>query len=181
MALIPNPQTLENLINDASDVNAFNDGVKAQAVSPRVQGVEEVIVQVADDPFLTPTSSGTASATTANKLVDAAATFITDGVQVGDSVFNTTDNTVARVTALDSETTLSIDADIMANLETYAIREASYWAQKFAGGEWKRSATPPDGNNALLTYALPVTAVAVDVHYIVYPWLIADIANYPAK
>lgn len=66
------------------------------------------------------TYSGSATSTTANKLVDSSKTF--DGeVEVGYIVYNHTDNTIATVTAIDSDTTLSLSADIMASAETYSI------------------------------------------------------------
>ncbi len=57
------------------------------------------------------TSTGTATTDTTNKLVDTGATFQTDGVQVGDLAYNTTDELYAKVTAVDSETSLSLDSD----------------------------------------------------------------------
>jgi hypothetical protein len=56
-------------------------------------------------------SSGTATTDTANKLVDTGATFQTDGVAVDDIAFNQTDGTGAAVTAVDSETSLSLASD----------------------------------------------------------------------
>ena len=80
-------------------------------------------------------STGTTTSTTANKLVDSGATFSTDGIIVGAWVWNTTDDTYAEVTAIDSETTLSIDADIMVSGEGYkvynsrlTIKKAGYYA-----------------------------------------------------
>lgn len=68
------------------------------------------------------TAQGSATATTANKLVDSGALFSANGlVKVNDIVYNTTDSTVARVTAIDSDTTLSLSADIMASAEAYKI------------------------------------------------------------
>ena len=64
-------------------------------------------------------SSGSATSTTSNKLVDSSASF-TSSV-VGQIVYNTTDGTNATVTAKDSGTQLSIDADIMASGENYSI------------------------------------------------------------
>jgi hypothetical protein len=64
--------------------------------------------------------SGTTTATTADKLVQAGQNFTTT-VSVGDTVNNTTDSTVAIVTAVDSDTQLSLDCDIMASGETYTI------------------------------------------------------------
>jgi hypothetical protein len=65
--------------------------------------------------------SGTTTATTANKLVDGTQNF-TSTVRVGDLVKNTTDSTSATVTAVDSDTTLSLSADIMASGESYQIK-----------------------------------------------------------
>jgi len=54
-------------------------------------------------------NAGTATATTADKLVDANQDF-TDSIYVGMTVYNTTDSTTATVTAIDDATTLSIVA-----------------------------------------------------------------------
>lgn len=59
-------------------------------------------------------SSGTADTDTADKLVDSGATFQTDGVQVGMIVHNTTDDVFGVVSAVDSETSLSLAADVQA-------------------------------------------------------------------
>lgn len=67
------------------------------------------------------TVTGTTTATTADKLVDSGATFVTDKVKVGDVVYNTTDDTAATVTAVDSETTLSVNANIFASGEAYTV------------------------------------------------------------
>jgi len=65
-------------------------------------------------------AQGTASSTTTNKLVDTSAAFTTL-LAVGDVVENTTDNTTAKITAIDSATQLTIDNDIMVSGETYRI------------------------------------------------------------
>ena len=65
-------------------------------------------------------AQGTASSTTTNKLVDASAAFTTL-LAVGDVVENTTDNTTAKITAIDSATQLTLDNDIMASGEKYRI------------------------------------------------------------
>lgn len=64
-------------------------------------------------------ASGSASGTTANKLVDSGALFTED--LVGSVIHNTTDGTVASVTAVDSATQLTLSADIMASGEAYVI------------------------------------------------------------
>ena len=66
-----------------------------------------------------PQLTGTTTATTADKLVDVGEDF--SNVQVGDIVYNTTDNTVATVTAIDSTTILSVSADIFSSPENYTI------------------------------------------------------------
>ena len=66
---------------------------------------------------------GTTDGTTTSKLVDSSETF-TNRIAVGDSVRNTTDNTEAKVTAIDDANTLSLSADIMTTGEDYIISES---------------------------------------------------------
>ena len=56
--------------------------------------------------------SGTTTGTTAFKLIQSGQNFLTT-VSIGDTVNNTTDSTVAIVTAVDSDILLSLDCDIM--------------------------------------------------------------------
>jgi hypothetical protein len=56
--------------------------------------------------------SGTASAVTANNLVDSTADFVADGVKVGDIVYNNTDRKAATVTTIVSGTQLTLSEDI---------------------------------------------------------------------
>ena len=175
--LVPTPVTLEDLIDETSDINAFNDGIKTQLVSPRTLGPQRVTVQVADDPFAVLADSA-ATGTTANKLVDSGATFVTNGVSVGDAVYNDTDNTIALVTAVDSETQLSLSADIMVNLEEYRVTAASFWTQRHATGEWRRSGCRL-GNDVSIAYTLPVNTASTVVHEVVYPIALAAIGTYP--
>lgn len=70
--------------------------------------------------------SGTNSSVTANKLVDSTQNFATT-VKVGMQVKNTTDDTWAHVTAVDSNTTLSLDADIFTGTsKAYSIGWGDY-------------------------------------------------------
>jgi len=78
-------------------------------------------VNVLPEGAFNPQSQGTADGTSANKLVNSGATFATDGVIIGAMVKNTTDNTYASVTAIDSETQLSLDANIFVSGEDYII------------------------------------------------------------
>lgn len=76
--------------------------------------------------------SGTASATTADKLVEAGQNFETT-CEIGMIIHNTSDDTFAYITAVDSDTTLSISADIMADTETYVIyktrKHSAFWVE----------------------------------------------------
>ena len=67
--------------------------------------------------------SGTATSSASDKLVDTNRNF-TNVVLVSDIVKNTTDNTVASVTAIDDNNTLTLSSDIMSNGEDYTIFRA---------------------------------------------------------
>jgi hypothetical protein len=73
------------------------------------------------DPATEVISSAT-TATTATKLVDSAALFTsTDKVSIGAIVYNMTTTGATTVTAIDSDTTLSLADDIMLTTENYVI------------------------------------------------------------
>ena len=183
--LTPTPVPLESLINSVSDINAFNDGVKTQVVSPRTTGVESITVQVTDDPTAPVVTTGTADANVVNTLVDTSENFVVDhSVEVGDVAVALVSGLSAVVTNIITTTnpndSLVFATDIFPlGTETYKIMKPTYWVQKFGGGEWKKS-NIVDGNNVLVAYTLPVNTATVNVHAVVYPWVIADIANYPA-
>ena len=65
-------------------------------------------------------ATGTTTGTTTDKLVDSGQDFTTT-VKVGDIVKNTTDDTQAAITAIDSDTQLTLDADIMVSGDNYNI------------------------------------------------------------
>jgi len=68
--------------------------------------------------------SGTTDGTTANKLIQSGQNF-TSTVSVNDIIHNTTDDTFAKVTAVDSDTSLSLSADIMVSGEIYVVQGAA--------------------------------------------------------
>lgn len=73
-------------------------------------------------------SRGTADTDTADKLVDSGATFETDGVVVGDEAHNITDGTFATVSAVDSETSLSLSSDVFPDgTDDYEVGEGAKW------------------------------------------------------
>jgi hypothetical protein len=71
--------------------------------------VELQNAQIAFEQRTTSDASGTATSADAEgtTLVDTAATFITDGIQPGDTVMNTTEGSVATIITVDSETQLT--------------------------------------------------------------------------
>ncbi|QDP54127.1 MAG: hypothetical protein GOVbin1629_63 [Prokaryotic dsDNA virus sp.] len=65
--------------------------------------------------------SGTTDLSGVKELKLSTASFLSDGIQINAIVYNTTDNTAAYVTAVDSNTTLSLSADIMDTSEDFVI------------------------------------------------------------
>lgn len=69
---------------------------------------------------------GTNTSVTASKLVDSAATFITNNVLIGDVVHNDTAGTAATVVSVDSETEITLNANIFASTaQVYTIYSMS--------------------------------------------------------
>ncbi len=66
-------------------------------------------------------STGTATGTTTQLLIDSSANFTADGVAADDIVVNTTDKTSTRVSSVISSTTLTLDDDIFVSGEDYVI------------------------------------------------------------
>ena len=56
-------------------------------------------------------TTGTCTTDTTNKIIDSSATFLTNEVEAGMRIKNTTDNTYGYVVSVDSETQLTMDAD----------------------------------------------------------------------
>lgn len=75
-------------------------------------------------PLAAVVDSGTTTATTANKLTQSGQNFLTT-VKVGDIVNNTTDSVSAVVTAVDSDTVLSISADVVPTAKAFVIYSAT--------------------------------------------------------
>jgi len=74
----------------------------------------------------TVTISDTTDATTANKLVDSGADFVTDGIAAGQFAYNSTDDTYSIITAVDDLNTLSLERDIFVSGELYDIGTANF-------------------------------------------------------
>ena len=76
---------------------------------------------------LTQVATGTTTSTSAGNLVDSGGDFVDDGAEVGDTAWNTTDNTSTVVTTVTSGTALALRDDIMASGEVYQIRKNPHW------------------------------------------------------
>jgi len=74
----------------------------------------------------TPTNvdSGTTDGVAANKLIQSGQNFVTT-VSINDIVYNISDETYAKVTAVDDNETLSLDLDIMVSGEGYEIQSSA--------------------------------------------------------
>jgi hypothetical protein len=76
----------------------------------------------ADIAYPTPIETGTSTTATASKLIDSTATFITLNVREGDVVHNDTLGTAATVVSVDSETQLTLNANIFtATAQAYIV------------------------------------------------------------
>jgi len=82
--------------------------------------------QMAEDEASPINKKGTATSTTANHLVNTAGGF--ESGDLGKKVYNSTDNTWARVSAYVSGTDLALDSDIMTSGESYEIHATEHIA-----------------------------------------------------
>ncbi len=76
--------------------------------------------------------TGTNTSVSASKLINSAATFQTSGLKKGDKVKNTTANTTAKVVSVDSETQLTLDADIFtATGQNYELKSLTIQVKEY--------------------------------------------------
>lgn len=109
--------------------------------------------------------SGTATGTTTNKLVDSNQNFLTT-VKVGMTVYNTTDSTVTNVTAVDSDTQLTLADDIMVSGEAYQVQDGrssdkiQYVVISQTNGFTGGTVTITDGLNKSLSQVITLEEIA---------------------
>lgn len=85
-------------------------------------GLNIVSTDNADIPSVGVVETGTNSTTVANALEDLSATFVTNGVQVGDVVYNNVTLQVATITKVIDNTRLLLNANIfLSTAESYTI------------------------------------------------------------
>lgn len=92
--------------------------------SLKLQGSRWMKIYPSDNapiPYPDSIAYGTTTSTSSGKLVDSGATFIADSLLVGMIVYNTTDETAAVIDSIDSETQLTLNANIFTSGETYKI------------------------------------------------------------
>lgn len=108
-------------------------------------------------------ASGSATNTVANSLVDSAASFV-GKVKVGDIVYKASDYTMAGVTAVDSDTQLSLSVNIITSGDAYAIyRPLKSGAVLYIGGDGDLSVQFADGGTAVFTALLAGTFFPLNV------------------
>ena len=109
------------LLNEVMSTSDYD----ATLISWGSQTVTTAAVHMGNSTYTqTSVDSGTTDGTTASKLVDSTQNFVTT-VTIGDIIHNTTDGTFAEVTAIDSDTQLSLDADIMVSGEAYVVQSSA--------------------------------------------------------
>ena len=107
---------LENGLNFTIDSVAYNDAV----IYPLIAHSQSYVFNTSSNIKL----SGTATSSASDKLVDTSENF-TNVVIVGDVVKNTTTNSIAAVTAIDSNTAVTLSSDIMSNGQNYIIYDTT--------------------------------------------------------
>jgi hypothetical protein len=118
------PEIVQNVIRNTTDNSNKHQNVLFDGDGDK-PGIYEVDARmfIGGEGTESAISSGTTDGTTAMKLVDSGATFSTDGVVVGDNVYNSTDRTWAIATAVE-ETNLTLTKDIFVSGEGYAVNDA---------------------------------------------------------
>jgi hypothetical protein len=82
-------------------------------------------------------ANGTATSTSPGELVDSGQNF-QDNVATNFVVYNTTNSTSATISSIDSNTTLTLSADIMASGEDYVIYKSSFAVGDYVKDKWGR-------------------------------------------
>ena len=132
---LPTPAALTVFATDSilEGIGKLQSQINGLANGLQFQGTWDV---PSNDPVLASgggeADSGTTTATTANKLIDTTAgqNFLTT-VSVDDKVINRVDGQTALVTNVDSDTSLSLSADIMLINEAYTIDKSPFIEQGY--------------------------------------------------
>lgn len=121
----------------------------------------------ANVPYPAVVTSGTNTSTNALELINAAATFITSKVKPQDIVYNITDSTAATVLTVDSETVLTLNANIFtAGSKSYIIYDAespNEGSVLYVGGAGNLNVMTAAGDTVLFTGLAAGSFVPVQV------------------
>lgn len=120
----------------------------------------------ADIPFPNLLSSGANDVVGVSKLTNTTANFVTDGIEVGDIVYNTTTGTSATVVNVDNATTLALSGDIFtASPENYLIYKggANNGCVIYVGGTGDVEVTTAGGDRVVFVGLLTGQFVPVQV------------------
>ena len=124
---------LGSLVGIATSTSAGDDYLPIQSDMKRCLLQDDGTINYyidTDNPIMkdgtTVTTSDTTDGTTANKLVDTGADFVTDGIVAGQFAYNSTDDTYSIITAVDDLNTLSLERDIFVSGELYDIGTANF-------------------------------------------------------
>jgi len=115
--------------SDGGDIRISKDAAGATQLAREIvnfnidndpaNGYAEIWVKIPDG-LKSIFNSGTTTSTSTNKLIQTGQNFLST-VFVGNIVYNTTDNTYAHVVTVDSDTQLTLDADIMTSGESFEL------------------------------------------------------------
>lgn len=108
---------LQALQDDATIYDAAETAIRLEDAIREVSDYHPYLMR---EVFKIESRTGTATGTTANKLVDSEAAFV-DPDDVGKVIHNTTDKTWADITAVDDANTLSLGTNIMVSGEAYEM------------------------------------------------------------
>jgi multidrug efflux pump subunit AcrA (membrane-fusion protein) len=126
--------------NDQLSSFDYSSKTAVHLVDTRTVEMDGVVDEV--DIYKVKAITGIATETKAYKLIDSNATFKTNGITAGARVYNNTSNTVARVTSVDSEIQLALDADIIAKGNSYKVgQEVTITVDALPGVELKGGVT----------------------------------------
>jgi HlyD family secretion protein len=144
--------------NDQLSAFDYSSKTAVYLVDTRTVKMEGVVDEV--DIYKVKVVTGIATTTNAYKLIDSNATFKTNGITARARVYKTTDNTIAGVISVDSETHLTLDADVIAQGNSYKVgQEAIITVDALPGVEFKGGVTfiSPFGNQTAGVVEFPVT------------------------
>jgi hypothetical protein len=122
----------QGIVTLAKQSYVFAYNVTTQSIPSGVWGPQVLFdTEITDvqSEFDSSVKTGTATATTANHLVDTTANQFVAG-DVGRFVWNTTDNTYAKITTFNSVSDVTLDTNIMANGEEYKLFFSRFTAKE---------------------------------------------------